>query len=68
MAQQHEQLQPGPMQIHHGHTDTHVIVQFSRPCRDIVLTTEQAEAFIKALYESIGLLAAHQTALAQKGN
>ena len=43
MAQKIEEL---PLQFHHGHTDTQIYVQFTRPVNNILLTPEQADAMI----------------------
>jgi hypothetical protein len=54
-----QELTSGPIQIGHGHTDEHVFVQFTRPTNDLVLSIAQAEAFIKAMQESIQRLKVH---------
>lgn len=60
-----QKLETGPMQIRHGHTDTHIFVQFSRITQDLALTPEQADAFCAAVQESKKRLAEHR---AKKGN
>lgn len=55
-----QKLESGPMQIQHGHTDTHVLVQFSRPTDHVLLLPVQAEALIAAIQGSIAKLAEHQ--------
>ena len=65
MPQKAEQLQSGPMQMHHGHTETHVAVSFSRATDHVYMTEAEALSFIKAVQESIAMLAAHK---ASKGN
>lgn len=55
-----QKLESGPLQITHGHTDTHVLVQFPRLVPNILLTPEQAEAFIAAVRGSMAKLAEHQ--------
>jgi hypothetical protein len=44
MAQQAQQQ----FNIQHGHTDEHVLVQFPAPCRTLLLSIAQAEAFIRS--------------------
>lgn len=55
-----QKLDSGPMQIHHGHTDTHVLVQFSTLVQNLILTPEQADAFIAAVQESKKKLAEYR--------
>lgn len=57
MAQKVESV---PIQIHHGHTETHVVVQFSRAVNDLGLTPAEAEAFIGAMQQSLAKLREHQ--------
>lgn len=55
-----QKLESGPLNIHHGHTDTHVLVKFTRATDHLLLTPNQAEDFIRAMRESMAKLAAHQ--------
>lgn len=55
MPQPHVQLK-----TNHGHTDTHVVIQFSQPINNIMLTPEQADEFAKQVLHSKQLLAEHQ--------
>lgn len=50
MAQRVEAI---PMQIHHGNSDTHVALVFSRHTDSILMTPTEAEAFIEAMRGSI---------------
>lgn len=56
-----------PLQIQYGHTDTTVVIQFSRPATNLVSTPEQARSMIKQLENSLALLEAHQAQLAKQG-
>lgn len=62
MAQKTEQL---ALRHNHGHTDTHVVVQFSMQVNNLVFTPDQAREFIKGVERSIEMLTAHQAKLAQ---
>jgi hypothetical protein len=71
MAQTGQQQQLGQeQQIHfrHGHTDTHVLVQFSMPIGHVLFTPAETEAFIAALRNSQAKLAEHQATLVQKAS
>lgn len=54
MAQRVEAL---PLNIQHGHTETHVAIIFDRPTNHIYMLPAEAEAFIKAMRFSIEKLA-----------
>lgn len=51
------------LQTQHGHTDTHVVLAFSRAVNNIMLTPEQAERFIEGIRGSMKMLADHQARL-----
>lgn len=51
-----QKAETGPLQIKHGHTETHVLIQFTRPTDHILLTPAQAEDFIRAMRESMAKL------------
>lgn len=55
-----QQLETGPLQIQHGHTDAQVIIKFTRVTDHILLTPAQVDAFISAVQNSKKLLEAHQ--------
>lgn len=55
-----QKLESGPMNIHHGHTDTQVLVQFSRPVDHVLLTPQQAKDLVAAIQGSMAKLAEHQ--------
>lgn len=55
-----QQLESGPMHIQHGHTDTQILVKFTRVTDHLLLTPQQAEDFIKAVRDSMQKLADHQ--------
>jgi hypothetical protein len=52
------------MQIGHGHSDTHVLIQFNRMAQEIILNEEQAEAFMAAMKISLEKLRQHKLKLA----
>jgi hypothetical protein len=53
---------PMPLQVHHGHSETHVVTLFTRPVSDLSFTPAEAEDFIKAMQASLAALAAKQAA------
>ena len=57
-----QQLQPLDTRINigHGHTETHVVLQFNARVAELYLDPEQARSLVKAVSESLELLAAHQ--------
>jgi hypothetical protein len=59
-----QKLQSGPMQIGHGHSDTHVLIQFNRMAQEIILNEEQAEDFMAAMKISLEKLRQHKLKLA----
>lgn len=61
-------MEQGPLQIHHGHTDTHVLMRFSRQTDHVMLTPEEADAIVRAIGNSQRSLKAHQELLAQKAS
>lgn len=60
-----QQVQSLPLQIHHGHTDDKVLIQFTRPIDHVMMNPAEAEALIAAVRTSIDKLAEHRRA---KGN
>ena len=44
-----QNLEPMPMQIHYGHNDTHILVQFSASTNMLIMTVEQADAMVKEI-------------------
>lgn len=57
MAQEAQQMQ---IKVSYGHSETHVLVRYSRPVEISILTIEQAEAMRVELANAIGALKAHQ--------
>lgn len=51
---------PAPLKIDHGHTEHHVVMQFSQATAMIHLTPEQAQALIASVQRSMEMLAAYQ--------
>ncbi len=64
MPQQTQELH---IRTDHGHTDTHVVLRFSRPIDNLTFTPEQARAFIANVEKSLVLLAEHQKRKAAGG-
>ncbi len=62
-----QKLETGPLQIQHGHTGTHVLVQFSRVADHVLLTEPQAEAFLTAVANSLKMLREHKAKGAANG-
>lgn len=56
MAQQVESL---PLNIHHGHTENQVLIRFSRTVDYVLLTPEQARAFLTGVEKSLTMLEEH---------
>lgn len=54
-----QELETGPLHIQHGHTDTHVIVKFTRATDHLLLTPQQADDFCATVQSSKAKLAAH---------
>lgn len=54
-----QKLESGPLQIHHGHTDTQVFIKFSRVTEHLLLTPQQADDLITAVQNSKKMLAEH---------
>lgn len=57
-----QKLEPGPLQITHGHTEDKVIITFTRATDHVLLTPAQAEAFIASMQQMMKKLAEHQAA------
>lgn len=48
------------VRINYGHDDEHIVMQFTAPIQNLVLTPEQADAMIGAVREAQGRLQEHQ--------
>jgi hypothetical protein len=56
----HQVKQSMPIRITYGHTDTHVVMQFSQAVTNNSMTEEQTRAMINELENSLVRLAEHQ--------
>lgn len=56
MAQELKQM---PLQLQHGHTETHVTITFSQPINNLMLTPAEAEAFLATVSKSRDMLLSH---------
>ena len=59
------QAQNLPLNFYHGCSDTHVLVQMSRPVDNFQLTPEQAERFLAAMNQALATL---QERMGKKAN
>ncbi len=48
-----QQLETGPLQIKHGHTEEQVFIGFGRTVDHVLLTEAQCEAFLVAVQSSL---------------
>lgn len=55
-----QKVESGPLHIQHGHTDSQVIIKFTRVTDHLLLTPQQVEDFIAAVQNSLKQLAEHQ--------
>lgn len=61
-AQRRAQGQDKPITMNYGHSNTHIVVQFSQAVMDVSLTPEQCDAMRAALLNAKRRLMQHQAA------
>lgn len=63
-----QQAESGPMNINHGHTDTHVAITFNRRTDHVFFTPAEAQSMIAGIQSSLEKLAEHQAKKASPAN
>ena len=53
MAQNASKIEQKPLTMQHGHTDTQVVVIFSKPIENLLMTPTEAEACIANIRDSL---------------